>query len=396
MSGITLKHVTPATIPTPAAGKSTIFINDSDADTPYYKDPAGVSTSLKGAAGDGYDTVQAHGNTGATETFDYVTADFHTATLDANCTFTFTGATNGKLAILGLRLTQDGTGSRTVTWPASVTWAEAGTAPTLQTAAAAVDEVWFDSTDGGTIWYGHYGRLPLTTRGDLLTRSATANVRLAVGAANTYLGSDGTDPSWSAVTDAKLSTSDITTNDASTSKHGFLKKLSNVSTEFMNGQGNWATPAGGGGGITFKRTVLNGNGNKTTTSTTKVAIDTTNLAYLTLTLAVGDVVRCSLYGAAKHSSGTANSGFDFEVDQPTSADTFVGSGADYGVTKRDPSIERCPVAAVGLFTATEAGSHGFRPAWLTDAGTLTMINAASSDDDVLITFIVEKLGAPAA
>lgn len=35
--------------------------------------------------------------------------------------------------------------------------------------------------------------------------------------------------------------------DASTARHGLLKKLSNVATEFLNGQGNWATPAGGGG-----------------------------------------------------------------------------------------------------------------------------------------------------
>lgn len=48
--------------------------------------------------------------------------------------------------------------------------------------------------------------------------------------------------------DVNLTTSDVTTNNASTSKHGFLKKLSGVSTEFMNGAGNWATPAGGGSG----------------------------------------------------------------------------------------------------------------------------------------------------
>lgn len=47
-------------------------------------------------------------------------------------------------------------------------------------------------------------------------------------------------------TEAQISVSDITTNNATPSAHGFLKKLSNVSTEFMNGQGNWATPAGGG------------------------------------------------------------------------------------------------------------------------------------------------------
>lgn len=94
---------------------------------------------------------------------------------------------------------------------------------------------------------------PMTTRGDMIVRNAS-NVtdRLARGSADTYLGSDGTDLAFSAVTDAKLSTSDITTNNASTSKHGFLKKLSNVSTEYMDGTGAWSTPAGGGGGVTVQ------------------------------------------------------------------------------------------------------------------------------------------------
>lgn len=37
---------------------------------------------------------------------------------------------------------------------------------------------------------------PLTTRGDLLTRNTSNNIRLAIGAANTVLRSNGTDPSW--------------------------------------------------------------------------------------------------------------------------------------------------------------------------------------------------------
>lgn len=57
---------------------------------------------------------------------------------------------------------------------------------------------------------------------------------------------DGTLTNCTGYTDAHLSVSDITTNNASTSAHGFLKKLSNTATEFMNGQGNWATPAGAG------------------------------------------------------------------------------------------------------------------------------------------------------
>jgi hypothetical protein len=48
------------------------------------------------------------------------------------------------------------------------------------------------------------------------------------------------------ITEAMQVLADNTTQDASTTKHGYLKKLSNVATEFMNGQGAWATPAGGG------------------------------------------------------------------------------------------------------------------------------------------------------
>lgn len=47
---------------------------------------------------------------------------------------------------------------------------------------------------------------PLTTRGDLLTRDATNNIRLAIGAANTVLKTDGTDASWGKVTAAMLDT----------------------------------------------------------------------------------------------------------------------------------------------------------------------------------------------
>jgi len=41
-----------------------------------------------------------------------------------------------------------------------------------------------------------------------------------------------------------LALTDVTTNNSSTSKHGFIKKLSNTATEFMNGAGNWAVPGG--------------------------------------------------------------------------------------------------------------------------------------------------------
>ena len=54
------------------------------------------------------------------------------------------------------------------------------------------------------------------------------------------------DDSRFTVTDATIATTDVTTNNATSLKHGFLKKLSGSATEYMNGAGNWSTPAGGG------------------------------------------------------------------------------------------------------------------------------------------------------
>lgn len=103
------------------------------------------------------ETLSAHGNTGTTETFDCENGNIHTATLDNNCTFTFSNpAATGRVGTLTLFLTQDATGSRTVTWPASVHWPLA-TAPTLTTTASKLDVFTFITLDGGTTWYGFVG-----------------------------------------------------------------------------------------------------------------------------------------------------------------------------------------------------------------------------------------------
>jgi hypothetical protein len=98
--------------------------------------------------------VHAVGNSGVTLTLDAAAAAGYvkTITLTANCTFTLTGAGSSQATTLELVLTQDGTGSRAVTWPASVKWA--GGAPTLSTAAGAVDRVVLTTYNAGTTWYG--------------------------------------------------------------------------------------------------------------------------------------------------------------------------------------------------------------------------------------------------
>ena len=80
--------------------------------------------------------------------------------MDANCTLTFAGMVPGAGASFTLVLTQDDTGSRTVTWPASVDWASA-VAPTLSTGANKVDVLTSLTLDGGTTWLGFTSGLDL-------------------------------------------------------------------------------------------------------------------------------------------------------------------------------------------------------------------------------------------
>jgi hypothetical protein len=138
--------------PSPTDGDLLVF----DSDGGFGGDPSWIAQApgFTTTTGGGQEAVQAHGSTGATETIDLANGNVHTATLDADCTITFTGATNAKSCSFELVLTQDGTGSRTVTWPGSVKWA-GGTPPTLSTAADAVDRLVFSSVDGGTTWYGN-------------------------------------------------------------------------------------------------------------------------------------------------------------------------------------------------------------------------------------------------
>lgn len=74
--------------------------------------------------------------------------------LSANTTFEFRCPIGPGVALsFTLLLLQDGSGSRTATWPSSIDWGTTG-APTLTTTANKVDVVTFLSVNGGKTWYG--------------------------------------------------------------------------------------------------------------------------------------------------------------------------------------------------------------------------------------------------
>lgn len=83
---------------------------------------------------------------GATVTFDMAESNVHTVTLGGNRTLALSNTSAGQPFII--RLVQDGTGSRTVTWFSTIKWT-GGLAPTLTTTAAKTDVFGFLCTSAG-------------------------------------------------------------------------------------------------------------------------------------------------------------------------------------------------------------------------------------------------------
>lgn len=99
----------------------------------------------------GKENVNVVPSSGSAQTLpDVDTYTWHVLTLTANCTLTFPSPGVGKS--FTLKLVQDGTGSRTVTWPSSsLRRFVGGVAPTLSTAAGAID-VFAVVCDDGAKW----------------------------------------------------------------------------------------------------------------------------------------------------------------------------------------------------------------------------------------------------
>jgi len=97
----------------------------------------------------GYTEEVVTANTSTAYTVDLANGSVQILTLTGNCTFTFPTATAGKGFTMLLK--QDGTGSRTVTWPSSVKW-PASTAPTITSTASKGDKYVF--VGDGTYWWG--------------------------------------------------------------------------------------------------------------------------------------------------------------------------------------------------------------------------------------------------
>jgi len=152
----TLKVRTDGTIVTPpvtsvATRTGDVVLGESDI-TGLTTDLSQRATTTNGGGEVFFDA----GNSGAAKTIDLANGNVQKITLTASCTITLTSPASGAFRSLLLYVFQDGTGSRTITWPGSVKWGTAG-APVLSTAAGKMDKVLLDTVDGGTTWYGAAG-----------------------------------------------------------------------------------------------------------------------------------------------------------------------------------------------------------------------------------------------
>ena len=130
--------------------------NTSDANKPV---STAQQTALDGKTSvinGGGETFFDAGNSGTAATINLANGNVQKLTLTGNCTLTLTSPASGAYRSLLLYVFQDGTGSRTITWPGSVKWGSAG-APVLSTAATKMDKILLDTVDGGTTWYGSAG-----------------------------------------------------------------------------------------------------------------------------------------------------------------------------------------------------------------------------------------------
>ena len=119
--------------------------------------PAGGASSSISRADHVHDLIQPVvnlGNMASSQTLDLSRGDYFAGTIVANTTFAFSNPDASGLADdFVVEVTEDGTGSHTLTWPGSVSWI-GGTTPTHDGTAAGVEAYVFYTRNGGSVYRG--------------------------------------------------------------------------------------------------------------------------------------------------------------------------------------------------------------------------------------------------
>ncbi len=159
--------------------------------------------------------------------------------------------------------------------------------------------------------------------------------------------------------DIDVNFTDVTTGNASASKHGFLPKLSGAATDFLNGVGAFAVPAGGGSVTALGANV---NTQESTNSGSYTDLATAGPS-VTLTTGTAVIVWLSCY---QFRSGTGGSGrMGVAVSGAT---TLAASDANAALQTSAVSNSVNQNSRVLYLSGLTAGSNTFTAKYMTEGG----------------------------
>ncbi len=151
--------------------------------------------------------------------------------------------------------------------------------------------------NSGKLWQKRTPHTVATGWVDVAAGGGGASVPTGTGFVHVTTGAQ--DAAARTVSESDITTTDITTGNASTTKHGFSPKLPNDVTLFYNGTGGFTVPAGGSGGAATNlspwTTDINGN-NKSLTNAANIIIGGTNVAEQISVLTTSDALKFSKLG----------------------------------------------------------------------------------------------------
>ena len=250
--------------------------------------------------------------------------------------------------------------------------AKTGTDINTSNQVTGINGVSFTGTNGNLVGYGT-GNVPvdwgIPAMQVVLASSPGAGIAHFAGGASQTVTS-------SAVVEADQTLSDNTTNNVSTSKHGYAPKAPNDATKYLDGTGNYSTPAGSGGPATWPAAMVyfpgtifapSTYGNSSLTAATTYCTD----VYDPYTIVVNTLV--TLGGAASKYQAIAV--FDSSGNQLLSVNVAESSGSNWNKFTLGTAVT-LPAGMHSWCTAWEASASP--SAWWTTFSYANWLNPGSS------------------